>query len=406
MTEYWIWLTMHQNVSGGSIRRLLRRFGTPEAVFHADKDELRHTEGLTPGEYQALISHDTAQARQILELCYRKDIHILTYQDSAYPSALRAIDDPPALLYYRGRLPDFDGRPAVAVVGARNASAYGLSAAKRIGYQLGKCGAIVVSGMARGIDAMAMQGALSAGNPVVGVLGCGVDVVYPQENRSLFDDVIHNGCLLSEYAPGTPPLGRNFPVRNRIISGLSNAVLVVEAAAKSGALITAGLALDQGRDVFAVPGNIGNAACAGSNGLLKQGAMLAESGWDIVSQYEHLYPQTVTPFDGGIQPVQEADLLEAGKKVASYVALPTKQDKIEVDKGSEDHYIDLTEIKNQVSEDEWSVLQTLQNGQKQADEMIAESGLPAARVLAAITLLEVKGYLNRLPGKRFSLKSN
>ena len=132
--------------------------------------------------------------------------------------------------------------------------------------------------------------------------------------------------------------------------------------------------------------------------------MLAESGWDIVSQYEHLYPQTVTPFDGGVLPVQEADLLEAGKKVASYVALPTKQDKIEVDKGSEDHYIDLTERKNQVSEDEWSVLQTLQNGQKQADEMIAESGLPAARVLAAITLLEVKGYLNRLPGKRFSLK--
>lgn len=404
MTEYWIWLTMHQSVSGGSIRRLLRRFGTPEGVFHADKDELRHTEGLTPGEYQALTGQDPAQARQILELCYRKDIHILTYQDSAYPSALRAIDDAPALLYYKGRLPDFDGRPAIAVVGARNASAYGQSAARRIGYQLGRCGAVVVSGMARGIDAMAMQGALSAGNPVVGVLGCGVDVIYPQENRSLYDDVIHNGCLLSEYVPGTPPLGRNFPVRNRIISGLSNAVLVVEAAARSGSLITAGLALDQGRDVFAVPGNIGNAACAGSNGLLKQGAMLAESGWDIVSQYAHLYPQTVTPFDGGVLPIREAVLPEAEEKVASHVALPTKQDKIEVDKGSEDHYIDLTEIKEQVSEDEWSVLQTLRGGQKQADEIIAESGLPAARVLAAITLLEVKGFLTRLPGKRFSLK--
>ena len=210
------------------------------------------------------------EANGILGDCAAKGIYVLTYQDAAYPNRLKHIPDPPLTLYYQGTLPDFDAEPAVAVVGTRRASAYGCLTARRMGYQIAKCGGLVVSGMAGGVDTLAMKGALLAEQPVVGVLGNGLDVVYPRSNRDLYQDVAWRGCLLSEFPPGTPPIGRNFPRRNRIISGLTCGVVVVEAPARSGALITAQLALDQGRDVFAVPGNVDAACSAGSNGLLRK----------------------------------------------------------------------------------------------------------------------------------------
>ena len=179
------------------------------------------------------------------------------------------------------------------MVGTRHASPYGMTTAKKMGYQITKCGGIVVSGMAYGIDGMAMKGALTAGAPVVGILGCGAEMVYPPSNRPLFSDVENYGCIMSEFPPGTPPVKWNFPKRNRIISGMSCGVLVVEAPEKSGALITARCAADQGRDVFVVPGNIDVPTFVGSNRLLRDGAIAVSSGWDILSEYQMQFPDKI-----------------------------------------------------------------------------------------------------------------
>lgn len=393
MLRYWVWLAQTASIGGVKVKRLLEHFDSPRAVFCADAPALR-VAGLTAPEAEAILAHDLRDADEILNACYEKNIHILTLQDSAYPEFLREIPDPPPVLYYCGRLPDLSRRAALGVVGARNASAYGLTSAKRLGYQIGRCGGIVVTGMARGVDSQAAEGALSANAPVIGVLGCGVDVVYPPENRRLFRDVAKNGCILSEFPPATPPLGVNFPRRNRIISGLSDGVIVVEAGEKSGSLITAELALEQGRDVFAVPGNIDNPACAGSNRLLRENALVVTCGWDAMQEYQYRYPETVVEFHGG----NTATVSEL-PRVASPVDLPTEEDR----KKTPPKPIDIEALQTAVSAEEYALLKELQNGAQQVDELIARTGLPAAKALSSITLLEVKGHIKRLPGKRFML---
>ena len=269
MLKYWLWLASRRNLSPREQLAVLRHFGTPEAAYCAEKSALSEVEGLR--STASLEDKSLMEPEEILNECYRKQISILTYQDAAYPDRLRSIDDPPMVLYYQGTVPAIDTEPVIAVVGTRKASAYGLVQAKQLGYQLGRMGAVVVSGGADGIDTMAMKGALTAGAPVIGVLGCGVDVVYPAANRGLFEDVRARGWLVSEYPPGTAAIGTHFPVRNRILSALSLGVLVGEAPEKSGALITARRALEQGRDVFALPANVDSATCAGNLRLLRGG---------------------------------------------------------------------------------------------------------------------------------------
>ncbi|MEI3089308.1 MAG: DNA-processing protein DprA [Oscillospiraceae bacterium] len=185
-----------------------------------------------PENAEPLEDKDLTEPRRILSECHRKSIHILTWQDAAYPARLRSIDDPPLLLYYQGTLPDIDAEPVIAMVGTRHASLYGLQQGKMLGYQMGRLGAIVASGGADGVDTVCLTGALTAGGPVIAVLGCGVDVAYPAKNRGLFEDIRYHGCLISEFPPGTPPYPDNFPVRNRILSGISVGVVVVEAPRK------------------------------------------------------------------------------------------------------------------------------------------------------------------------------
>ena len=276
MLKYWLWLTTRKGLSVCEQLAVLRHFGTPEAAYCADADALRGVEGLRSTKPLEDKSLDEAEA--VLSDCYRGQIAIMTYQDAAYPDRLRQIDDPPLVLYYQGTVPAIDTEPVIAVVGTRRASAYGLLQAKQFGYQLGRLGAVVVSGGADGIDTMALKGALTAGHPVVTVLGCGVDIAYPACNRGLFEDVRAHGWLVSEYPPGTPANGYHFPVRNRIMSALSLGTLVIEAPLKSGALITARRALDQGRDVFAVPANVDSQTCAGNLELLRQGVSISFPG--------------------------------------------------------------------------------------------------------------------------------
>ena len=320
----------------------------------------------------------------------------------------------PPVLYYRGIFPAIDTSPVIGMVGTRKASAYGLMQAKRLGYQVAKCGAIVVSGGADGIDTMCLTGALSAGRPVVAVLGCGVDVVYPADNRTLFEDIAFHGCLISEFPPQTPALGSHFPIRNRIISALSLGVVVVEAPKRSGALITANRALEQGRDVFTVPGNVGTATCEGNIQLLREGAIVVEDGWDIMKEYVHLYPELVSrqpkTIPMQLTPAQRksavdpaAKLPPRAKKTEKKANLPASSDTKVIDKSENRAYIDVQEILDALSPDEKAAVQCLTDGEKHIDQIIAASRLPAARIISALTLLQIKGYVRSLPGKRFSL---
>jgi DNA processing protein len=260
---------------------------------------------------------------------------------------------------------------------------------------------------------------LAAGGTVVGVLGCGADVVYPVSNRQLFADTAQFGCILSEFPPGTPPVSWNFPKRNRIMSGLSCGVLVVEAPEKSGALITAHQALEQGRDVFVVPGNIDVDSCKGSNALLRDGAIAVSSGWDVVGEYEALYPDKIrrdtAPSHLKAYPDEVRRAEEEGERKIAKVAQKTrkpapKSDPVEentkkdIDKADFPPYSDLNKPKPKLSPEEQQIVDALNGGERLVDDVIAETGLTTGKLLASLTMLELKGIVKRLPGKRITLK--
>ena len=419
MLVHWIWLAHRPGLSDRAKVALLQHFRDPEDIFFADSEAYDHVEGLSEETRDALRDKNLIGAEEILDACQREKLHVLTYRDASYPVRLKNIADPPIVLYYKGQLPDLDASPVIGVVGTRKASAYGLTTAKRLGYQIGRCGGIVVSGMAYGIDGMAMSGALTAGQKVVGVLGCGADIVYPLSNRALFQDVEDYGCLLSEFPPGTQPAKWTFPKRNRIISGLSCGVLVVEAPEKSGSLITARLAAEQGRDVFVVPGNIDMPSFVGSNRLLRDGAIVASSGWDVLSEYEAIYPDKIRRDETKAHQTAYADEVRKAAaegektlpKVAQKPRLPKKNpnlkkelDKKVIDKERFATYSDVNDILPKLSAEEQAIVKALTNGERLVDDVIAETGLTTGKLLAILTMLELKGIIKRLPGKRISLK--
>ena len=418
MLVHWIWLSTRRSISDRVKAELVRHFQDPEAIYFADAETFSQIENLSDEGKAALADKNLTDAQKILRDCRRENLGILTYQDAAYPARLKNISDPPLVFYYKGRLPDFDGSPLIGVVGTRKASSYGMNTAKKLGYQIARCGGIVVSGMAYGIDGMATRGALSAGMPAVGILGCGADIVYPASNRGLFEDMEQYGCLLSEFTPGTPPMPHNFPKRNRIISGLSCGVLVVEAPEKSGALITAQLALDQGRDVFVVPGNIDVDTFVGSNRLLRDGAVAISSGWDILSEYEQQFPQKVRKFDAPLRRSAEEEQGEISaepEKIQPKVAQkPSNLGKKNVSKQNRDKkvidnnvpspYSDVEDKLPPLLPEEQKIVSCLTKEPRPVDDVIAETGLPTAKMLAVLTLLQVKGVVKQHPGKRISLK--
>ena len=382
MRIYWLWLATRPGMSEREKMAALTHFDSPEDCYYAnDYSDLE----LSKDAVASLQNKELKEAEDIIAACEKKKIHILTFGDSLYPSILRNIIDPPMVLYYKGVLPDFDREPMIGIVGTRKASAYGMTTARQIARQIAAHGGIVVSGMAEGIDAMATWGALDAGKKAIGVLGCGVDRIYPICNRELFRKMEQLGCLISEYPPGTPPNRWNFPRRNRIISGLSCGVLVVEAPAKSGALITARQALEQGRDVFVVPGNIGVSSCEGSNALLKEGASLVTSGWDVVGEYACRYPDQIRE---NIQLV------------------PQEDDKIVVDNELPPLYSDLEMIAEDLSEMEKAILAAIGAQEQLIDTVIAKTGFTSSDVLAALTMLEVSGYVTTRPGGWVEISKN
>jgi DNA processing protein len=354
---FWFFLRSVPLVGNVTFRRLLERFGSPEAVFRASRDELARVKGVSAAVAAAIHSHDGRPAAERECLAVRREgVRIVTLLDRDYPKPLLEIPDPPPYLYVKGSLEGID--PAVAVVGSRRASSYGILTTSRLAGELASRGVTVVSGMARGVDAAAHRAALEAGGNTIGVLGCGIDLVYPTENRELFREMADKGALVSEFPLGTLPLAENFPRRNRLISGISRGVLVVEAAENSGSLITAQLALDQGRDVFAVPGNINFSSSRGTNRLIKQGAKLVEGVEDILEEL----PQRRQPTGDAPEPPGFS-----------------------------------------LSPREASIYSLLADGPLHIDELGVRSELTPGEVSAMLLNLELKGAVIQLPGKHFSL---
>lgn len=397
MLLYWLWLAQCNEVKDGVKAALVRQFEDPERLFFAEKQEIldAEIEGLTGEHLDILLRHDLSAAEETLSDCAKAGLQVLTYDSPLYPRRLKAIYDPPIVLYYRGTLPDFDKLPTIGVVGTRHPSVYGRQAAKRLGGEIAAAGGLVVSGLAEGIDGAAMEAALSAGFPAVGVLGCGADVVYPRKHKALFQETERLGCILSEYAPGSPPLGWHFPRRNRIISGLSCGVVVVEAPERSGSLLTAKHALEQGRDVFVVPGNVDMESFRGSNRLLRSGAIAVSSGRDVMEEYDLLYPEKLLPKKG----------LDKPKKAEKQVPKPEAPEilkKKTIDNGNPPPYSGQNDILQGLSADEQTVMTAIGTGIESVDDVIAKTGLPSGKVLGILTMLEIRKKIVRHPGKRVS----
>ena len=376
--KYWLWLTNLPGLTNRSQWLLMEQFSSPEEIYYAEEERVRLVEGL--GSEQAAILQDKSlqRAEEILTQCAAKEIFILTAYDAAYPARLRNIYEAPLLLYGKGAMPLFDDEAAVAVIGTRKCTPYGIHAAESLGYEMAKQGALIVSGLAEGIDAAAHRGALRAGGFVAGVLGCGVDVVYPASSRRLYEDIAATGVLLSEYPPGSAPERWHFPARNRIISGLSVAAVVVEAPADSGALITAQLAGEQGRDVFAVPGPIDSPSSRGCNELIRDGAGLVMEAWDVLGGYQGRFPHRL---HNDKAPLPK--LPEGGVKADDTPAVPVPELPV----------LDVGRNKEGLTDDQLRIIRLLDTKQgKLTDEVAEESGLPIRRVLSALTVLEMDGY--------------
>ena len=406
MPLYWIWFAELKNLTLWQKQKLLDVFGDPEEIFCSGRDAFREAAGLEGKALDALEDKDLTAARRILNLCAQKDICILTCREERYPARLKNIEDPPVILYYKGILPDWEECPVISVVGTRKASAYGMQTAHTLAAQVAACGGLVITGGADGIDSAALEGALAAGKPGVAVFGSGVDVIYPKKNTALFDRVLESGCILSEYPPQSAPNAWHFPRRNRILSGISNGVLVVEAPEQSGALNTAEHAFTQGRDVYTVPGNLGVDSCVGSNRLMQRGAFPVITGWDIVRQYETLYP-------GKVQQVK-LPLLQEEKpmqKVASLGRIPGKNPALQendakksIDNSKKSTYSVLNERLSRLTEEETSVYALLTEEPQFPDGVMAQSELPAGTVQSLLTKLTLKGLVQNHPGGRISRK--
>jgi len=375
--KYWIALKAVEGIGNLCFKNLIDTFGTPRKVFEASLNTLKTIPGI--GEKTAVCIKDFRsweKAESALKLAEKLKVDILTYQDTSYPKNLLNIYDFPVLLYVRGTLKEDDIN--IAVVGSRMASTYGKFSTERFCRELALNGITIVSGLARGIDSAAHRGAVAGKGRTIAVLGCGIDVVYPRENETLYMEIIENGAVISELPFGTPPNAPNFPARNRIISGISLGVLVVEAGEKSGSLITARMALEQGREVFAVPGNIDSAGSRGTNYLIKQGAKLIENIGDILDE---------------ILPQLDKD-----------ITMPVKEEKINRHKINNREKNETCVNPEAVSDVEQMVLNTISSKKTDVDTIITTTGFKANDVLKILLDLELKGMITQLSGKLYIKK--
>jgi DNA processing protein len=357
----WLALYLIPGLGNVAFKNLLEVFHSPTAILEADTSELTKIEGVRREVAQKIARKEfSVDPEKEITKIEKFNARVITYLDTSYPALLKEIHSPPMLLYLKGN-PIPTDVPFVAVVGSRNPTHYGLKGAETIGFGLAKRGIGVVSGLAKGIDSAAHTGCLRGGGFTIAVMGTGIDVIYPPEGRELFNEITERGTILSEFPMGSPPEARNFPIRNRIISGLSKGVVVVEATKKSGSLITAAFALEQGRDVFAMPGSVDSFKSTGTHLLIKQGAKLIENVDDILDEF-----------------ILETSQHNEGESVETRSSpLP------EMDKNEKRVYGAIDEYPRHI------------------DQIVRQTGMEARVVLSALMKMELKGIITQLPGKMF-----
>ncbi len=436
MTEsvYWIWLSSALGPGSRAAEAVLDAFDSDiNRIYASERSELEQIEELKSDKLAALLNKDLTEAEEIADYCDENGVCVLYPTSEYYPKRLYRIRSKPLVLYCLGNIIQFDSSLCIAVVGTRELSYYGDRCAYTTGYDLARGGAVVVSGMAKGIDARAHRGCLDAGGLTACVLGCGIDRIYPKENTDLWHYIRAGGMIMTEYKPGTPPIGSNFPIRNRIISGLCQGTVVVEADNGSGALITARAALYQGRDIFAFPGKVGEYRSMGTNELIKNGAKMITSAADVLAEYADLYPDTVhienisklrSPKSGNIMkkitstvkysyPVTRVqntycnDILKENRPLTAYNK-PTEKKRpavttaSELQRASQAPYVDrLKPNLSVLKEDELSVYNAMPDNTAVTADTISKSGIPISKVMTMLTMLELKGFIESLPGSMY-----
>lgn len=361
---YWLALNLVPGIKSVSLKRLYEAFGDAKDIFKTQVSHLRQIQGISDKLAERISSFDIeGKVKREIDIMATQGISFLTFREKAYPELLKHIYDPPVVLYIKGGFSLYDNI-SIAVVGSRSPTLYGKTVAQNLAAKLAASSVTVVSGMARGIDTMAHRGAIRANGRTIAVLGSSLDCIYPSENKGLANKIQSNGAVISEFPMGTGPFKYNFPIRNRIISGLSLGTLVVEAGERSGALITARLALEQGREVFAVPGPINSWASKGSNGLIKQGAKLVEDIEDILTELPHFVKSALC---NGHQTKNNNNQDKSGLK----------------DNG------------------ENMILKNFDKEPLHIDVLIKKTGIPANRLLPVLLKLEIQGMVKQLPGNIF-----
>ena len=394
--KYWLWLSSQTRLSPRARAALAAYYGGAEEAFHAPPGDFSCVPGVSRLEAQLLEQRDMSRVEPILEACQIQGIDIITMQDADYPVRLKNIFAPPVVLYVKGSLKDLDEEAAVAVIGTRKASPYGLKMGRNLSWEIAKAGGTVISLVTEGIDEAAAKGALLGGGRCIAVLG----TAHRERERGLCLDIAHSGALVSEYPPGTKPVKSFFRDRNRIASGLSLGVVVVEAPENSGALLFAAEALEQGREIFAVPGNADAPNSAGTIGLIKQGAKPVTCGWDVLEEFAPLYPEKLKGNTADKAPEQR---VQPEEKPASQNIPQPRETKKEIDKEKGKGYIDLREQLSGLSAEQLEIVKAISGGSRHIDDIIEATGYTAAKVLSQLTLLEIKGYVRRDAGKRISL---
>ncbi|MBQ7380071.1 MAG: DNA-processing protein DprA [Clostridia bacterium] len=427
-----VWLSLCVGIANTEFVSLLEQFGSAYALFRAEEAEIEALD-ISDSLKGKLCNKSLDEAYGILDFCQKHGVGILCYTDCAYPSVLRAIKAPPCVLYYKGKLPDFERQLFISMVGTRSMSEYGKEMAYRIAYELASTGVVVVSGMALGVDAACAVGALSANGCTVAVLGCGIDVPYPRQHERLMHAIEQKGLVITEFPPSTPPRGYHFPLRNRIISGLGAGTLVVEADLGSGALITAREAIVQGKDIYAVPGNVTDPNTSGTNALIRDGAAVALGARDILQNYAFLYRDSVDT--ARLMRAQERSdpdpaafarygvglpAASAPAKSASEVRREQSLEKQEMQKKKKPEKAPKAETAKQPvpqerQDDSAKVLEAFSQRQRDmfaqipldkaiSADWLVRCGYPTHEVMTALTMFEIKGLLQSLPGGLYTRK--
>ncbi len=372
--QAWLWLTNVKGIGNKKIKQLLGYFDSPMDIYNAEEIEFRMIMELNDKDITTILkAREEFDVRKFEEYLHENEIKYISIQDKKYPKMLKNIDNPPHLIYYKGSLPDKED-VLLGMVGARNCTEYGRKVAYNLSMELAQNDVTIVSGMAIGIDTYAHKGALDGKGKTIAVLGCGIDICYPKSNKELMKGIIKNGAVISEYPPKVEPLPQLFPARNRIISGMSSGIIVVEATQNSGSLITVSEAKEQGRKVFAVPGSIYNSLSEGTNIAIREGALLVTSTNDILNEVKITRKKLIN------MPKAEQDKVNI--KIPQYIA-------------------EKNNFYKSLDEDEKIVYSCIDSGGSHIDDIYLKSKFDISKLQHVITMLEINGIVRQLPGKIF-----